>query len=68
MYTINTTGSYRNPWGLFLGSQLVSSWPNYAAAARELARQGAHEADDHDATKCATCAATDPYMTENWGK
>ena len=36
MYTINTTGSYRNPWGLFLGSQCVSMHPSYAAALRAM--------------------------------
>lgn len=37
-FIIATTGSARNPWGVFAGSQLVSSHPNYEAAARELAR------------------------------
>ena len=36
--TIATTGAIRNPWGVFAGSQLISSWPNYEAARRELAR------------------------------
>ena len=40
MYTINTTGSCRNPWGIFLGSQIISHHPNYAAAARALERLG----------------------------
>ena len=37
-FTIATTGASRNPWGIFAGSQLISSWPNYEAARRALDR------------------------------
>ena len=38
MYTINSTGSYRHPWGLFLGSQCVGTYSSYENAYRAMKR------------------------------
>lgn len=53
-------------WASLWGGQDPVEAEQMTKALREaMAAADDHDADDHDATTCATCAAVDPHQTEN---